>query len=247
MKTVAVYAIDGVYGGGNQAHYDPTTPGNYYPTVTINGCDLTSIKDVFGGGNAAAVPYTNVTVNGGYIDRVFAGGNGFGNGVIGTPANVGHKNTNEGDDPGDDYGAGTASVNIYGGTINQVFGGSNAHGVIRVSSSIDIDKSKVSGSGCDMRIAEVYRGGNEAPGKLASLTIGSTGTLTGDHSTDPEFIGKTLEGIGDLYGGSRKANNTGYTALNITSGIINRVFGGNNIGGNVTGNIWQRWQWRRGI
>ena len=88
-----------------------------------------------------------------------------------------------------------------------------------------------------MRIAEVYRGGNEAPGKLASLTIGSTGTLTGDHSTDPEFIGKTLEGIGDLYGGSRKANNTGYTALNITSGIINRVFGGNNIGGNVTGNI----------
>jgi len=235
VKTAAVYAIDGVYGGGNQAHYDPdpSTTGNY-PTVTINGCDLTSIKDVFGGGNAAAVPYTNVTVNGGYIDRVFAGGNG----VSGTPANVGHKNTNEGDNPGDDYEPGTASVNIYGGTINQVFGGSNAHGVIRVSSSIDIDKSKASGSGCDyMRIAEVYRGGNEAPGKLASLTIGSTGTLTGNHSTGPEFIGKTLEGIGDLYGGSRKANNTGYTALNITSGIINRVFGGNNIDGNVTGDI----------
>jgi hypothetical protein len=232
VKTEGVYAINGVYGGGNKAHYNPTTIGQY-PTVTINGCE-TSIKDVYGGGNAAAVPYTSVTVNGGLIGRVFAGGNG----ESGTPAHVGYRNTSERPTT-DNYGAGTASATIKGGTIGQVFGGSNANGVIRVSSSISIDKSTASGA-CPMIIGEVYRGGNEAPGALASLSIGCTGDVVdGDegHAAHPENIGTTLEGIGELYGGSRKADNTGEVNLNITSGIIRRVFGGNNISGTVNGTV----------
>ena len=226
---VKTYAINGVYGGGNLAHYNPSTTGNY-PTVTVYGCE-SSIKDVYGGGNAAAVPYTKVTINGGDIYRVFAGGNG----ESGTPAHVGYMNT-AATPSNNSYGAGTASAIIKGGTICQVFGGSNANGTIRVSSSIDINKSTAQGA-CAMIIGEVYRGGNEAVGKLASLTIGCTGTVTNAHSTSPSSIGKTLEGIGDLYGGSRKANNTGDISLNIQSGIINRVFGGNNIDGTVNGNI----------
>lgn len=232
VKTEGVYAINGVYGGGNKAHYNPTTIGQY-PTVTINGCE-TSIKDVYGGGNAAAVPYTSVTVNGGIIGRVFAGGNG----ESGTPAHVGYRNTSERPTT-DNYGAGTASATIKGGTIGQVFGGSNAHGVIRVSSSISIDKSTASGA-CPMIIGEVYRGGNEAPGALATISIGCTGDVVdGDegHAAHPENIGTTLEGIGELYGGSRKADNTGEVNLNITSGIIRRVFGGNNISGTVNGTV----------
>ena len=232
VKTEGVYAINGVYGGGNKAHYNPTTIGQY-PTVTINGCE-TSIKDVYGGGNAAAVPYTSVTVNGGIIGRVFAGGNG----ESGTPAHVGYMNTNE-NPTANSYGAGTASATIKGGTIGQVFGGSNAHGVIRVSSSISIDKSTASGA-CPMIIGEVYRGGNEAPGALATISIGCTGDVVdGDegHAAHPENIGTTLEGIGELYGGSRKADNTGEVNLNITSGIIRRVFGGNNISGTVNGTV----------
>ena len=223
------YAINGVYGGGNLAHYNPTTPGNY-PTVTINGCE-SSIKDVYGGGNAAAVPYTSVTIKGGDIDRAFAGGNG----ESGTPAHVGYMNT-DATPTGNVYGSGTASIAINGGTINQVFGGSNANGTIRVSSSININKS----GDCKMMIGEVYRGGNEASGALASIDIGCTGDIVegaDGHAAHPENIGKTLEGIGDLYGGSRKADNTGAVTLNITSGIINRVFGGNNISGNVAGDI----------
>lgn len=229
------YAINGVYGGGNLAHYDPTTPGSY-PTVTINGC-LSSIKDVYGGGNAAAVPYTNVTINGGDIYRVFAGGNG----ESGT-ANVGYKSTST----TNSYGAGTAQAHIYGGTIYQVFGGSNTNGVIREGSSIEIDKSKApQSSDCDMIIQEVYGGGNKANGNACSLTIGCTGELVagaGGHVANPDSIGKTLEGIGAVYGGANQANigtqnSSSDITLTINSGMVANVFGGNNTSGTVYGDI----------
>ena len=234
-----VYAIQGVYGGGNLAHYDPTTPGNY-PTVTINDCG-SSIKDVFGGGNAAAVPYTSVTINGGDIDRVFAGGNG----ESGTPANVGWKNTDAAPNS-DNYGAGTANVLIAGGTINQVYGGSNANGTIRGANSININKSTAQGA-CSMIIGEVYGGGNLANGKAATITITNTGSfVSGEngHVAHPENIGKTLEGIGYVYGGAKQANigasgdgNASNINLNITGGIIANVFGGNNQSGTIYGTI----------
>ena len=232
---VKSYAINGVYGGGNLAHYDPSTTGNY-PTVTINGCN-SSIRDVYGGGNAAAVPYTNVTINGGDIYRVFAGGNG----ESGT-ANVGYKsNTTT-----NSYGAGTAEAHIYGGTIYQVFGGSNTNGVIREGSSIEIDKSQATGTDdCDMIIQEVYGGGNKANGNASSITIGCTGALeTGEngHAANPGNIGKTLEGIGSVYGGANQASigteqNHSDITLNINSGMIANVFGGNNTSGTVYGDI----------
>ncbi len=226
------YALQGVYGGGNLAHFDPTTPGNY-PTVTISGC-ATSIKDVFGGGNAAAVPYTRVTINGGDIDRVFAGGNG----ESGTPAHVGYMNTDASPTSGS-YGAGTASALIAGGTIRKVFGGSNANGTIRESSSINVDKSGADGA-CDMKIGEVYGGGNEAAGGASTLTIGCTGSIVeGDngHAKHPENIGTTLEGIGALYGGANAADVTGNISLAINSGIIANVYGGNNTSGSISGTI----------
>ena len=225
------YAINGVYGGGNLAHYDPSTTG-HYPTVTINGCS-SSIKDVYGGGNAAAVPYTNVTVNGGDIYRVFAGGNG----ESGT-ANVGYKSTST----TNSYGDGTAEAHIYGGTIHQVFGGSNSNGVIREGSSIEIDKAD---DGCDMIIYEVYGGGNMADGNASSITIGCTGELvTGDdgHAANPGNIGKTLEGIGSVYGGANQASigtaqKHSDITLNINSGMVANVYGGNNTSGTVYGDI----------
>lgn len=229
------YAINGVYGGGNLAHYDPENPGNY-PTVTINGCS-SSIKDVYGGGNAAAVPYTNVTINGGDIYRVFAGGNG----ESGT-ANVGYKSTST----TNSYGAGTAQAHIYGGTIYQVFGGSNTNGVIREGSSIEIDKSKApQSSDCDMIIQEVYGGGNKANGNACSLTIGCTGELVAGangHVANPDNIGKTLEGIGAVYGGANQANigtqnSSSDITLTINSGMVANVFGGNNTSGTVYGDI----------
>ena len=236
---VKSYAINGVYGGGNLAHYDPSTTGNY-PTVTINGCN-SSIRDVYGGGNAAAVPYTKVTINGGDIYRVFAGGNG----ESGTAANVGYKNTDE-PTTSDSYGSGTAEAHIFGGTIYQVFGGSNAHGVIRAGSTIEVDKSKATGGAdCDMLVQEVYGGGNKANGSASSITIGCTGELVAGnsgHAANPENIGVSLEGIGAVYGGANQANiGTSTSPSNITltinSGMVANVFGGNNTSGTVYGNI----------
>ena len=240
---VKTYALQGVYGGGNLAHYDPVTTGNY-PTVTVNGCN-TSIKDVFGGGNAAAVPYTKVTINGGDIDRVFAGGNGYN--TQNTPAHVGYKNTDADpttDPTTDSYGTGTSSAIIVGGTINHIFGGSNANGKIRVSSDIDVDKSTAEGA-CNMIIGEIYGGGNLANGNAGSISIGCTGSIvTGEngHAAHPENIGKTLEGIGAVYGGANQANvgtedSHSNIEVNINSGIVANVFGGNNTSGTIYGGI----------
>lgn len=229
-----VYALQGVYGGGNLAAYDPTTPyengETVYPKVTVNGC-TSSVKDVYGGGNAAPVPNSKVVINGGDIKRVFAGGNG----ESGTPAHIGWKNT----DPAptsDAYGTGQASAEINGGTILQVFGGSNANGVIRVSSAVNVDKSTATGA-CNMVIGEVYGGGNEADGNAGTITIGCTGTLTDDHSTHPENIGVSLEGIGYVYGGANQADINNDITLDINSGIVGNVFGGNNTSGAISGTI----------
>lgn len=210
------YALYAVYGGGNQADY---LYGNGYPTVTVHECD-NSIEYVYGGGNAAAVKSTNVTIWGGnVIGNVFGGGHGYKDGA---GADV------EGD----------VNVAIKGGTIKRVFGGSNSKGNISGTINLDINKD----GACDMRIGEVYGGGNEADGNAGAVNIGCTGALVeGDegHAAHPENIGKILEGIGAVYGGANNANvtNASGITLNINSGMVANVFGGNNTGGGINGTI----------
>ncbi len=203
-----------VYGGGDAAAVTGT------PVVRVINKSNTSIGSVYGGGNAADVSGTNVTIDGGTIDMVFGGGHGDKNTEPQKQANVN----------------GNVNLNVTGGTINQVFGASNSKGSISGNISVNVNKGADSGS---MYIKELYGGGNEAEGKLGTITIGNTGTLTQGHSnlSTTNRIGYELEGIGDVYGGSRKADNTGVIILNIRSGIINRVFGGNNISGSVAGAI----------
>ena len=194
----SIYALKAVYGGGNLAAYLPTvatTPA----TVIVNDCN-NGIRDLFGGGNAASVPATNVTIHGGTFNRIFAGGNGQLN-----PANV----------------TGNTSAFIGGGTINQVFGGSNKSGTIGGTINVEINKED---DGCRMEIVEVYGGGNEAASNAGNLRIVRTGGIE--------------EGIEYVYGGANDANVSGDITLNITGGRITKgLFGGNNTGSTVTGNI----------
>jgi len=193
------YALDAVYGGGNQANYTYGTP-----TVTVNNCD-NSIAYVYGGGNAASVPGTDVQIYGGNkIGNVFAGGNGT-NGAADVTGNT--------------------RARIYGGTIGRVFGGSNSAGTIGGTISVEINKT----GSCPMHIDEVYGGGNMAASKAGSISIGCTGGAD--------------EGIGDVYGGANAAAITGNITLDIAGGSIQRLFGGNNASGNISGSITVNVDW----
>ncbi len=192
------YALKAVYGGGNLAAYLPTvttTP----TTVIVNNCNNT-IKDLFGGGNAASVPATDVTIHGGIFDRIFAGGNGET-----SAADV----------------TGNTSAFIGGGTIGQVFGGSNENGTIGGTIDVEINKED---DGCLMQITEVYGGGNMAASNAGNLRI----VRTGGENEYIEYV----------YGGANNAAITGDITLNITGGrITGGLFGGNNTGNTVDGNI----------
>ena len=198
------YALHAVYGGGNQANY---LYGNGYPTVTIHGCD-NSIEYVYGGGNAAAVAATDVTIWGGnVIGNVFGGGNGA----------VSAANVN-----------GNATTKIYGGTILNVYGGSNSQGTIGGAINVTVN-SQAENSGdspCTMNIGDVYGGGNRAASNVGNLNIVCTGT--------DGYINR-------VFGGANAAEITGNIELEINGGNIGSVFGGNNseqsISGDVTVNI----------
>lgn len=244
-KAKGRYDLTAVYGGGNLAPFIPTV-ADASTHVIIDGCDLTSIETVYGGGNAASTPATDVTVNGTYeINELFGGGNGkdpipYGSTTRENPgANVGYRNYSTYDentgkwlDNGDAdtkekrlissylYGSGAASVNIYGGTIHQVFGGSNTKGNVRISAVTLLEDQDV----CEFCVDEAYGGGKSAP-----------------MDAEAKLLMSCIPGLKAAYGGAEAANIEGDVTLNITNGNFDRVFGGNNksgrIGGTITVNI----------
>ena len=236
------YEIAAVYGGGNEAPYEPTlseteTADNHAHTnVIIDGCDLTSIKQVYGGGNAASTPATLVTINGSFeIDEVFGGGNGNDkimrkNGsevswLTNPGANVGFKAYDADSEDFDTreernamaYGFGKAHVNIGGGIIHYVYGGSNAKGNVREVAVAMLERTIE--DNC-FKVDEAYGGGKAAPmDGSAQLNLGC------------------IPGVGTVYGGARAATVNNNVVLTITNGTFNKVFGGNNEAGTINGTI----------
>lgn len=234
------YHLQAVYGGGNLAAYDPDTPDTKLAKVIIDGCDLTSIKTVYGGGNAASTPATQVDVNGTYeIEEVFGGGNGKdkisrdgGFTYIDNPgANVGYRDYSdyETSDDADNgaatkelreqnysYGTGAANVNIYGGLVHRVYGGSNTKGNVRQVAVTMLDNN----TDCDFKVDEAYGGGKSAPMDGAA-----------------NLVMACIPGLKAAYGGAENANINDNVTLNITNGTFERVFGGNNVAGTISGTI----------
>ena len=237
-----VYEIAAVYGGGNEAAYEPTISGtetdanHAHTNVIVDGCSLTSIKQVYGGGNAASTPSTQVTINGAFeIDEVFGGGNGndmikrtSGSDVsweVNSGANVGFyaydADSEDYDTPEERaamaYGFGKAKVNINGGIIHYVYGGSNAKGNVRQVAVAMLEKT--SDEDC-FKVDEAYGGGKaaEMDGR-AELQLGC------------------IPGVGTVYGGARAATVNNGVVLTITNGTYNNVFGGNNEKGLIKGTI----------
>ena len=217
-KNNTTYEVAAVFGGGNQAAYNPQEPNDAksVANVIIDGCDLTSIETVYGGGNAASAPATHVTVNGCYeIGTVFGGGYGAGENNPG--ANVGYKS-----DGTTAYGLGTTTVDLFGGVVHEAFGSSNTRGIVREEAHVNLDEKK-DGNGnvcCPMLLDEVYGGGNEA-------------YMEGGTKVDLGCITK----LKTIYGGAKNANVNGDINMTIQSGTYDRVFGGNNVGGTISGTI----------
>ena len=244
-KVKGRYDIAAVYGGGNQSAYVPANPNSNKAEVVIDGCGLTSIQQVYGGGNAACTPSTNVTVNGTFeILEIFGGGNGLDaiqiNGVdMPNPgANVGYKNYSEyyqdngvwkvrdmaAYDTKEErlaatdlvYGTGKASVNLYGGTVHGVFGGSNTKGNVRQTAVTLLDEKDE----CEFSVDEAYGGGKSA-----------------EMDAEAQLLMACIPGLKEVYGGAEAADVRGNVTLNITNGTFDRVFGGNNLSGTIGGSI----------
>ena len=224
------YDVAAVYGGGNQADYvptnatlDPNVDGNKtliekaFAEVIIDGCDATSIEYVYGGGNAAAVPATEVTINGSYIiNQVFGGGNGKSTDTFTNPgANIGIYNNGT-----TNYGTGITFTKLVGGKINEVYGGSNTLGNVRGGTTL---KRETPGEGaCDLEVGEIYGAGQVAP-------------MDGDVNIILECMPESF--VDAVYGGAKNAVVNGNVRLTVTSGKYGRVFGGNNLGGSINGSI----------
>ena len=238
------YAIRAIFGGGNLASYEPEADKS--ATVHVYYCDNT-IKDVYGGGNAANVgtdaisANTFVVIDGGRIHRVFGGGNGEV-----TPANI--------------YGTATTTVNA--GLIDQVFGCGNMEGAITAT---DLILTKASGVGAcsDEVIGEVFGGANQAAltGNLSTTIdcgVENIGDLYGgsNKASIDGNVELTIKGgtYSNVYGGSKgvaeerdgednitvaavAANIAGDVTLNLYGGTIGNAFGGSNANGNITGVI----------
>jgi hypothetical protein len=236
-KTKGSYDVKAVYGGGNLAAYIPKDLTTGTTNVIIDGCGLTSIQTVYGGGNAASTPATKVTVNGTFeIEELFGGGNGKDDIVVNNEtkpnpgANVGFydysavestydtKEKRQQDDFVNNYvyGTGKASVDVYGGTIHRVFGGSNTKGNVRQTAVTMLDEV----GGCDFCVDEAYGGGKNAP-----------------MDAEAKLLMSCIPGLSAAYGGAEAAAIQGNVTLNITNGTFDRVFGGNNLSGTIGGSI----------
>ena len=228
------YDVIGVFGGGKQSDYLPDdTDAKQSTEVIIEGCDLTSIYEVYGGGYGAATPAANVLIKGTkIINNVFGGG--FGANTTDFPnnpgANIGYYTNSSKDSDNPDYpsATGKAIVQLMAGTINHVYGGSNTKGDIRGGSSVTSVERGAGAAGtgeacCDkMTILDIFGGGKSAP------MFGGAEIILGCMPND---------WIGAIYGGAEAADVHNDVSLTLTSGKFGRVFGGNKSSGIINGSI----------
>ena len=226
-KAASGYDVDYVFGGGNNADYVPTeTDAKQSTEVIIEGCDLTSIEEVYGGGYGAATPGTKVEIRGTkIIDNVFGGGYGAGQNNPGANVGIRTDGTTEYGNTG--AGVKTAVVRLMAGNVHNVYGGSNTKGDIRGGSSItNIDKTGSQGTNlpcCDnLNVNNIYGGGKDA--EMAGGAEIVLGCMPNDW-------------ISEIYAGAENADVGNDVSLTLTSGKFGRVFGGNKSGGKLDGQI----------
>ena len=117
------------------------------------------------------------------------------------------------------YGTGKAAVNIFGGTVHHVFGGSNTKGNVR-QTAVTLLEELEGEDCCPFLVDEAYGGGKSA-----------------EMDAEAQLLMACIPGLQAVYGGAEAADVRGNVTLNITNGTFDRVFGGNNISGTIGGSI----------
>lgn len=247
------YDVLAVYGGGNLAPYEPTNLQNELTSVVIDGCELTSIKEVYGGGKAAYTPANSVLVNGSYeLDEVFGGGNGKENYLDprdnkwyqNPGANVGYKDfTHKGTETGADEEHAISQIDNDNAKTKE--------------GRQDPDNGYIFGSGIATttvlggRIHYVYGGSNHRGNiRTEALSVYQESgycDLNVDETTgagkDADTDGKAtltmdcVQNVDRIFGGSTNADVYNDITLNITNGTFKEVYGGNNTNGAIYGSI----------
>ena len=231
------YALSAVYGGGNLAAHDPTAADGT-TLVHVHYCDQNTIKNIYGGGNAADTKNNHIIIEGGRIENVFGGGNGYS--ATNNHDNPAAPNYN----PGANVN-GTARTEIHGGIIDNIFGGSNQKGTI-VTTVLTTDAE----SNCELQLANnSYGGGSEADGRGGEIILGCgtkfenfyAGSRNADIVGDIHLVINGGE-YKNVFGGSKgtaedAADITGSVVVDVYGGHIENLFGGSDVNGNITGTI----------
>ena len=246
------YDVLGVYGGGDLAMYEPTDP-NENTEVIIDGCDVTSIEQVYGGGNAASTPANMVRINAAYeIHEAFGGGNGKdvyekdGKWYENPGANVGYKatyhhNTSDpakGTSQGNPYPA-VANVDAdtpeerrantsyhYGkGTANLIITGGRVHTTYGGSNTRGNVRAEVHTSTEDAGVCTLLIDKSYPAGKNADTDAGS------------KVEAKCVDYQEAIYGGAQNANVYSDVVIDITNGTYGKIYGGNDRSGQIYGSV----------
>ena len=218
-------SIGGTVFGAGKGVEGNTTSGRMSEGTTVVVADNCSIeRNVYGGGNFGyAQTSTNVYINGGTVHGDIFGGS----------------NQNNGPD---------IDITMKAGKIDgSLYGGSNTSGNITGHINIDVYGTDPQ-DGTNYAVGAVYGGGNHANysgtpnvnvhcGENISIEYvyggGNAATVTGTNVT--------INGgnrIGNVFGGCYGAAvTTNGTKVTINGGTIEKVFGGNNQSGSITGAI----------
>ena len=275
VKNTNTYDVQAVYGGGNLAVYEPvdaTLEYNdankarvdaAYPEVVIDGCKVTSIKQVYGGGNAASVPATFVEIRRCYeIDEVFGGGNGFDNYSVeergqtvwhqNPGANVGYYDythtVTSGTKPGTEanpYYLAVEDTRYAGGADNKAarlaatdiqYGS----GIARLEVKGGTIHTSYGGSNSKgnvrAKLSSVYSAMFDDCEMKVDQSYGGGKNAYSDAETD--MVADCAKGVKEMFGGAKDADMDGDINMLITNGSsLERVFGGNNTSGAVNGSI----------
>ena len=92
------------------------------------------------------------------------------------------------------YGSGKAAVNIFGGTVHRVFGGSNTKGNVCHTAVTMLEE----GGGCTFNIDEAYGGGKSAP-----------------MDAEAQLLMACIPGLKEVYGGAEAADIMDDVTLNV--------------------------------